>query len=261
MVLKNSKGTKVAEFEFDDVCLSNFKTKCLAYTVEDATGEKPKTITTVIRISALDGYSITLEKGKVITLTGSEHEILAQLKEIGIGFDKDGFIPEVAVKKLAEADSDTPDFINIVVVINEGVEVEIKFDRTTELPKVADVIAKLEDKDEFIAAVANLNGGAKFTGLAVKADGKALKETVRFAEDRKVYCLFSAAKPVNNNPTVQVPPTLENTEVVPTGTAYVNGDVWYNYANGRFTVAHVKIGTKATEGLYYRLKATGAAGN
>lgn len=181
MILKNASGTKVGEFDFDSVKLGNYKAKCLEF--------KEESKITVIRVSALNGYTVTLNSGKVFALSGAEHEILAQLKNLGVEFNNDGFISSVAVKTYEDADPNSPNKINVIVIINDEDQVEVKFDRDIKVPKVKDVIAALQENETFVAATE----GMKFDGLALTADGEALKNSFKFVEDATVYALFHIA--------------------------------------------------------------------
>ena len=187
MILKNASGTKVGEFDFDSVRLGNYKAKCLEF--------KEELKITVIRVSALNGYTITLDGGKVFTLSGAEHEILAQLKNLGIEFDNDGFITPVAVETYEDADPESPNKVNVIVIIGED-QVEVKFDRNIKVPKVKDVIAALQENETFVAAAE----GSEFVGLSLAADGEVLKNNFKFIEDATVYALFHVDTPQDDVP-------------------------------------------------------------
>lgn len=238
MILKNASGTKVGEFDFDSVRLGNYKAKCLEF--------KEELKITVIRVSALNGYTITLDGGKVFTLSGAEHEILAQLKNLGIEFDNDGFITSAAVKTYEDADPNSPDKINVIVIIGED-QVEIKFDRNIKVPRVKDVIAALQENETFVTAAE----GSEFDGLSLAADGEVLKNNFKFIEDATVYALFHVDTPQDD-----VPPALtdDDFDVVDPNSDFDATKDYYtkNDTTGEYEL--VEIESFAEGVTYYTLK-------
>lgn len=238
MILKNASGTKVGEFDFDSVRLGNYKAKCLEF--------KEELKITIIRVSALNGYTITLDGGKVFTLSGAEHEILAQLKNLGIEFDNDGFITLVAVETYEDADPESPNKVNVIVIIGED-QVEVKFDRNIKVPKVKDVIAALQ-KDETFVTVAE---ESEFEGLALAANGEALKNNFKFVEDTTVYALFHVDTPQEEAPAALTDDDFEavdpNSDFDPTLDYYTK-----NATTGEYEIAEIE---SFAEGVtYYTLK-------
>jgi len=244
MILKNASGTKVGEFDFDSVRLGNYKAKCLEFK------EGPKI--TVIRVSALNGYTITLNGGKVFTLSGAEHEILAQLKNLGIEFDNDGFISSVAVKTYEDADPNSPNKVNVIVIIDEENQVEIKFDRNIKVPRIKDVIAALQENETFVTATE----GLEFDGLALTADGEALKNNFKFVEDATIYALFHVVDAQEDAPLAL---TDDDFNVVDPNSDFDATKDYYtkNATTGEYEIAEIE---GFAEGVtYYTLKPTDEA--
>lgn len=238
MILKNASGTKVGEFDFDSVRLGNYKAKCLEF--------KEELKITVIRVSALNGYTITLDGGKVFTLSGAEHEILAQLKNLGIEFDNDGFISSTAVKTYEDADPNSPNKINVIVIIGED-QVEIKFDRNIKVPRVKDVIAALQENETFVTAAEE----SEFNGLSMAADGEVLKNNFKFIEDATVYALFHVDTPQDDVPLAL---TDDDFDVVDPNSDFDATKDYYtkNDTTGEYEL--VEIESFAEDVTYYTLK-------
>ena len=264
MILKDASGAKLAEFTLDAVGISNICGPCLVITEDKTTGGKTSVKTVYRRLSALTGYKIVTDGGKVITLTGSKAADIQKLREAGIvaGATSEA-LPVEAVEAFKAADTKDADKINIVVVIesvaaepeNQEVTVEVKFERGGAVPKVKEVAA-LVAKDPAFVAKLSADTGYTFKGLVEDLEtGKVLGGNVKLPEDKKLYCVWEAVTPAGGQ-TIEVPffQNPENFEAyqTPETAEYANDVTYYRLSEGVYTAA-VPVAGDGVQ--YYTLKA------
>lgn len=267
MILKDASGAKLAEFTLDAVGISNICGPCLVITEDKTTGDKKSIKTVYRRLSALTGYKIVTDGGKVITLTGSKVTDIQKLREAGIvaGAISEA-LPVEAVEAFKAADTKEADKINIVVVIEsveaepatQEVTVEVKFERGGAVPKVKNVAA-LVAKDPAFVAKLSADTGYTFKGFVEDLEtGKILGGNVKLPEDKKLYCVWEAVTPAGGQetPQVEVPffqnPANFEAYQTPETAEYANDVTYYRLSEGVY-VAAVPVAGDGVQ--YYTLKA------
>lgn len=256
MILNNSEGTKVAEFELGNVHIGNYKAKCLVFEEEyvDSDGNKPMLKTTIQKLVSLQGYSIVTANGANVSLKGTEADIIEQLRSLGIQSSKSSnIISKKAVEVFAKADDNDPNFINVTVIVYEEgkslTTVSLKYPRTHKTISVKEIIEDLSATDEF-KSVLETGTNIEFKGLVLASDGdnKILKNKVKFAEDVSLRCLWEHLE--------TYPITDDDVEIVNTETTEFDATKEYLIKNEAGEYIPVEEGTVAfAEGVtYYVLK-------
>ena len=252
MILKDSEGTKVAEFELGNVHIGNYKAKCLVFEEEITGGDKPILKTTIQKLASLQGYSIVTANGAEVSLEGTEADIIEQLKSLGIQSSKSSnVISKKAVEVFAKADDNDPNFINVVIIVSdaneEQITVSLKYPRTHRTISVKEIVEDLSATDEFKSVLETHSG---FKGLVLTSDNnvKILKDKVKFAEDVSLTCVWEDLE----THTI----TDNDVEVVNTATTEFDATKEYLIKNEAGEYIPVEEGTVAfAEGVtYYVLK-------
>lgn len=252
MILKDSEGTKVAEFELGNVHIGNYKAKCLVFEEEITGGDKPILKTTIQKLASLQGYSIVTANGAEVSLEGAEAEIIEQLRSLGIQSSKSSnVISEKAVEVFAKADDNDPNFINVVIIVSdadeEQITVSLKYPRTHKTISVKEIVEDLSATDEFKSVLETHSG---FKGLVLTSDNnvKILKDKVKFAEDVSLTCVWEDLE------THAI--TDNDVEIVNTATTEFDATKEYLIKNEAGEYIPVEEGTVAfAEGVtYYVLK-------
>jgi predicted phosphatase len=256
MILKDASGAKLAEFTLDAVKVSNICGPCLVITEDKTTGDKKSIKTVYRRLSALTGYKIVTDGGKVITLTGSKATDIQTLREAGIvaGATSEA-LPVEAVEAFKAADTKEADKINIVVVIEsveaepatQEVTVEVKFERGGAVPKIKNVAAIVAKDPAFVAKL-SADTGYTFKGFVEDLEtGKILGGNVKLPEDKKLYCVWEAVVPQVEVPFFENPANFEASPEV-----YHSDVTYYRLSDGVFVADPNPIAGNGIQ--YYTIK-------